>query len=361
MTYDRSQFIAAPWEGLNDSLPSMLLPRNGFRQVTGWLINKGRLHPFPALNVFTGPPDGEAIQGAQTFTDVLGFLHTGVITKDHVYYLNNINNYQLQGATSPGFNGLTPFTSNQPFSTLVYLNRLFYANGIGLLNYLDGGAGVNIAGDTPSSCFFLGKLAGSLLQLYPQGAPLNVQWSGINNPFEWNAAIDPTAGQVTLPEVDDQIMGYTVQKGSGVILRSAGITIMTPTGNFLPRFSFNSFSDGPNGVGENFTLTLGTYGDVAVFVGEDDIYMFSSLQAQKIAGKSKRSIFADLANSSGNPWACIIGKFTIGFDYLAYWLNIPQNNNTTTSTWIFHFDDQTWVNIQLPYNGLKWMGSLTIS
>lgn len=360
MSYDKSNLISAPWGGLDNSSPSMLLPSNSFSQAVGWIINKGRLQPFPALNAFTTPPDGEVIQGAQSFTDVSGFVHTGVMTKDHVYYLNNLNNYVLQGNTSSG--GIfTPVTSNQAFSTITFLNRLFYANGTGLLNYLDGGSGVNVAGDVANSCFFLGKLSGSLLQLNIPGGPLTIQWSGVNNPLEWNSGVDITAGSIVIPEVEDSISGFAVQRGMGVVYRTTGITIMSPTGNFLPRFSLSSFNDGPKGVGVTYAQTLGNYGDVSVFVSEDDIYSFSSLQVQRIGSKAKKPIFSDLANASGNPWGVIIGKMTIGLDYLSYWLNIPQNNNTSTSTWVYRFDDQTWANEQLPYNGVRWMGELAIA
>lgn len=370
MSYDKSNLITAPWGGVDLSSPSMLLPSNSFKQSAGWILNKGRLQPLPSLNAFTTPPDGEAIQGAQSFTDVLGFVHTGVFTKDHVYYLNNSSNYQLQGNTSGGGGGFGSPGSNQTFATITFLNRLFYANGFGVLNYLDGGAGVNVAGDVTTSCLVLGKLSSSLIMLAlasgsgfggGQVQPLSLSWSGINNPFEWDPTIDITAGSITLSEVEDQIQGYSVQRGSGVIFRSTGITIMSPSGNFLPRFQFASFSDGPRGIGESFQDTLASYGDVSAFVGEDDIYTFTSLQAQKIGGKAKKAIFTDLAAASNLPWACIVGKLTIGFDYLSYWLNIPQNNNTSTSTWIFRFDDQTWMNAQLPYNGVRWMGEVAIA
>lgn len=358
MSYDRSLLINAPWKGWDQSLPSVLLPPTSFKKITGWLINKGRLQQFPNLAAFTGPPDGEVIQGASTFMDVLGFLHTGVLTKDHVYYLNNTNTYTLLGSTSS--------PSNESFVMEVFLNKLFYTNGRGFLNFLDGSNSINVAGDVPGAAFVIGKLASSLIlaNTFENGGfnPTLVRWSAVNNGSEWNSATDPTAGSAQVPEIEDQINGFANQDGQGVLFRSKGITIMSPTGSLAPRFTFSSFSAGPAGIGENYPYTLGNYGDASIFVAENDIFMMKGLsQPVPIGGGSKKKIFQDLAVATGDPWACFLGALGVGIDYLAYWLNIPQSDNSLTSTWIFHLDDQTWVNEQLPYGGNRWMGNIAVS
>lgn len=359
MSYDRSNIITAPWGGWDESSPSLLLPPASFKRLQGFLFNKQRLQNFPNLPTFPTPPDGEVIQGGGTFSDTLGFLHSGVMTKDHVYYLNESGVYTLQGnTTAPSIN---------TFETENFLNRLFYVNGAGSLNYLDGGQGINGAGDVPGTSFFIGKLAASLLLLNTVEAgvtaPLNVRWCAINNPLEWDSTVDPTAGVATIPEAEDQIYGFANQKGLGVIYRSQGITIMIPTGTNAPRFSFSNFSTGLSGIGCRYPYTLDSYGFMSMFVSEDDIYMMSSLSDPvPVAGKAKKQIFSDLSNATGNPWATFVGKLGPGIDYLSYWLNIPQGTSENySSTWIYHLNSQTWVNEQLPYGAVRWMGNVAIA
>lgn len=355
MTYDRSRFISAPWEGWKDDLPSMLSSAKSFRQITGWLLNKGRVLSFPSTPAFTGPPNGEAISGADTFEDLLANIHTGILTKDRAYYLNAAG-YLDQGAITP--------SSNLAFDVEVYLNRMFFVNGVGTLQWLDGSQGIQNNSDAPGTAFFLSKLAGSLFMLNlfenSQRFPISVRWSAVNNHLEWNIAIDPTAGSAIIPEVEDEITGVNVMYGNMVIYRSHGISILTPTGGF-PRFSISSFENGPQGVGVFYDYTLGNYGPESVFAAEDDMYYFSMSSPQPIGGKAKKSIFKDLVACSSVPWACLLGALGPGIDYKAYWLNIPLTNNTITSTWVFHFDDQTWVNEQLPFGGTKWMGNIAVS
>jgi hypothetical protein len=331
------------------------LPHNSFRQITGWLLNKGRIQSFPNFVSFSNPPNGEVIAGAITFEDLLTTFHTGVLTKDKAYYLTGAG-YLDQGVITP--------SSNQPFSVEVFLNRMFFVNGVGKLSWLDGSQGIQNNSDIPGTGFFLSKLGGSLfvLNLFEnsQRFPISGRFSAINNHLEWDATIDPTAGSFLIPEIEDEITGVAVIRGNMAIYRSRGISILTITGG-VPRFAITNFNTGPNGVGVFYEYTLANYGDVSIFASEDDIYLFSLSTPDKIGGPAKKSIYADLANASSRPWACQIGQLGPGIDYRTYWLSIPLNNNAITSTWIFHFDDQSWVNEQLPYGGLNWMGSVAVS
>jgi hypothetical protein len=358
MSYDKSRFITAPWKGWDNSAPAMILPHSSFKQITGWLINKGRVQSFPSFSTFPNPPDGLVPQGGGSFYDAAAAQHTAIITKHHVYFITNSGIYTLLGSTQSD--------SFTPFSTAVFLNKLFMANGqTGNLTYVDGtAAGVLTAGDVFGTCFFLGKVASSLvmLNLHESGQdfPLSVRWCAINNPLEWDATVNVTAGSALIPEVEDAITGFANQKGMGVIYRNQGITIMSPTGNLLPRFSFNSFESGPTGVGVNYPYTLGNFGDESCFAAVDDIYHFSLSEPTPIGGAAKKSIMADLDSASDTPHGVFLGALGQGVDYKAYWLSIPQSSNSITSTWIYHFDDQTWINEQFPYGKLYWMDRVAI-
>jgi hypothetical protein len=357
MTYDRSRLIIPPWGGWNDSMPSPWLPHNSFKTITGWLFNKGRIQSYPNYVAFSNPPNGEAWAGAATFEDQLGNPHTGVLTKDKAYYLNQAG-YVEQGTITPA--------SNQPFSVEVFLNRMFFVNGAprSTLAWLDGSQGILNNSDIPGTGFFLSKLNGSLfvLNLFEsnQRFPISGRFSAINNHLEWNLAVDPTAGSFIIPEVEDEIAGVAVIRDNMAIYRTRGISILSSTGG-SPRFSITNFNTGVSGVGVFYEYTLANYGDVSIFASEDDIYLFSLSTPDKIGGNAKTSIFKDLNNTSGRPWACQTGQIGGGIDYRAYWLSIPLNNNTISSVWVFHFDDKSWVNEQLPYGALNWMGNVAVS
>ena len=69
--------------------------------------------------------------------------------------------------------------------------------------------------------------------------------------------------------------------------------------------------------------------------------MFDGTNLVKIAGgKTKKSIFADLANAQGDVVrGFVIPAFGPSFDFASYWLSIPGPN----VTWIFSFEEQCWV------------------
>lgn len=355
--YDKSQLIGPPWGGWDESGPSIWLPKNSFKQAQGWLINKQKLQSFPLLSTFPSPPDGNAWQGAVTFQDVVGSYHTVVVTKDHVFFVNADGTYTSLGTTESN--------SFQEFSLEVFLNKVFFANGnAGHVMFVDGSNFLGDAGDVPGTCLYIGKLDSSLILLNllesSKPFPLSVRWSGVNNPTEWDATVDVTAGSNIISEAEDSITGFANQKGQGVIYRKQGITIMSPTGQLFPRFSFNSFESGPTGVGNNFPGSLANFGDESVFAAEDDIYLFSLSTPQPIGTKSKKSIYKDLNNQINNPHAMMVGSLGSGIDYKSYWLGIPLIGGIT-SLWIYHFDSQSWMNEQFPTGDLTWMGKVATS
>lgn len=351
------EIISQPWSGWVDAQPAITLPPSSFKQITNWIINKGRIQSAPKANVFVGPPNGENMLGAKTFLDVLAFFHTIVLTKDQAYYLSSPSVYTVAGpAFSPAI--------DSPFAVDVMLNKVFFANGGQFVSYVDGGAGVTIAGDVPGSCFFLGKLAAHLVLAYTvepdavgnlQGYPSRVRWSKSGDPFSW---FDFTAGFIDISDVEDSLTGFANLGFAGFLFRSNGITVMTPTGVSTAPFRFDNFSIGPSGIGCYYPYSLATYGNFCMFVAQDDIYYFDSSGPQRVGGTAKKSIFKDIFTRSGRVNAFIVGSLGNGVDYLSYWLCLPQTNNTTTVVWIYHFDDGTWVRETFPFGQITFLGDL---
>ncbi len=357
--YDK-QIISQPWSGWVDAQPALTLPPSSFKKITNWVINKGRIQSCPKANAFVGPPNGENILGGRTFIDVLSTLHTLILTKDQAYFLNNTNNYTLAGA---------PFSppSALPFALDVMLNKVFFANGGQNVSYVDGSNLVTIAGDVPGSCYYLGKLAAHLIMAFTvepdathtsaQGFPNRVRWSKSGDPLSW---FDFTAGFEDIADVEDQLTGFANLGYAGFLFRNNGITVMSPTGVGSAPFRFDNFSIGPTGIGCSIPYSLASYGNFCMFMGLDDIYYFDSSGPQRVGGTAKKSIFKDLFSRSGTVSAFITGSLGKGIDYLAYWLCIPQTNNTRTSVWIYHFDDGTWVNESFPFGRITFLGDLAI-
>lgn len=377
--------ISPPWGGWNDSMPPNIASMNSFSQITNWLINKGRIFSFPNRAAF--PPSGIVqpgglsypFLGLRSFQDGLGNYHTAGFVAGYAMYFDVVgNDWAAQVWVDASGNNrlqMTPVSYN-PYSTEIVFNKLFFSNGGPPLSYMDGGLGSFVAGDVPGSCYFLGKLAGHLMMINTIEPVLNVpgstaytgrvRWSMENNPLVWvtnpvTGIQEFTAGSVDLTDVEDQLTGWATINSIGYAFRNSGITTFTPTGVAANPFQIENFSIGPAGVGNMFPYCLAVYGTRCVFPAEDDIYMFDGTAPTPIGGAAKRSIYPDLVNASGQCIAFIIGRLFSGVDYLSYWLLCPQQNNSFTSAWIYHFDDGTWVNEQLNFGGVTAANTVAIS
>lgn len=352
--------ISAPWLGWKDDLPAMLSPSNSFKQITNAIITKGRLYAFPTFSSSRSllPPDGNQIMLIKSFLDILGNWHTAFVTTQNIYYSNGDSTFNLLGALPNVLQTSFPLTSQ------VLLNKLWFGGPYNLsLTWLDGSATV-FTGLT-DGFWYSGKLANRLIianTIEPQNTvagslnfPYRVRWSKNGDPSNWT---DISSGANDLAETEDGITGFVTLDQVGYIFRTFGITTMTPTGNFQLPFVFDNFSTSEEGLGNSIPGSLASFGVMACFVGPDDIYsMFPASYPNRIGGAAKKSIFKDLSSAIGPVTAAIIPSLVPGIDYLSYWLGIPVANNTT-SIWIYHFDDNTWVNEQLPFGALQFIRSI---
>lgn len=351
--------ISAPWQGWYDQFPSLVLPQNSMKQITGWLLKEGRIQSMFKRNAFAGPPNGEVIAGARTFLDGLANLHTLILTQDQAYFLNQTTVYTPIGAAfSP--------VSSAPFAVEVIVNRVYFANGGQKVSYVDGSNNLKVAGDVPGTCLYLGKLASHLIlcnTIEPETGlgstpyPARVRWSASGNP---NNFTDFSSGVNDIPDIEDQISGYATIGQNGFVFRTNGITVMSPTGIVLAPFSFENFSIGPSGVGNAYPYSLAVYGAFACFVGTDDIYYFDSGAPQRIGSKAKKAIFKDITQRTGFVQGHIIGDLAAGAQYLTYWLTIPQAGDIS-KVWVYHFDDQSWIQDQVPLGRVACLENIAIA
>jgi len=351
----------ADWKGWDNSAPSILLEPNSFKRITNWLINKGRLYPFPKLGDFPSlPGNNPTVLGMRTFQDALGNFHTLFLNSDQPFYLNPDGTYNP--LLDVNGNGFSP-KSSAFYSIEVYLNQAFFANGGPKLAYVQGDQGFYTAGNVPGTCFFLGKLASHLMMintiepvagtLGSMNFPARVRWSASGNPLEWDLSVDLTAGAEDIADVEDQLTGWATIGSNGYAFRNNGITVFSPTGIGTAPFYIENFSIGPQGVGCSIPYTLAIYGPFCAFVALNDIYLFDGGAPIPIGGKAKRSIFRDIYSSVKPVSAYMMGTLLGGTDFLSYWISCPQTEDTT-SMWIYHFDSQTWVNETFPFGALSY-------
>lgn len=356
----RKPQIGPPWGGWLDGLPSISAKPSSFKQITNFLIQRGRIQSLFAFNNLAPTLIGDPVLRMRSFLDAAGSWHTVALTASDFEVLSAGGAWV--SITSP----LLPFTppATFPWTVEIFNNQLFFCAGPQTLMFWTGGntsviGNLNIpptfatdflvAGDVPGGCLFLGKLASRLIMLNTfenqWQFPRRVRWCGINNPTEWNILIDPSAGATDIPEVEDQITGWSVAYNVGYIYRNHGITSMTPTGNPSIPFLIQNYESGPKGVGVYTPGTLASYGSTSAFRAEDDIYLFEGGQISAIGTVAKKSILNDIESSTGQINSVIVGQIVPGIDYLAYWVLCPQPNGNTL-IWIYHFDDQTWMRAQ---------------
>lgn len=357
--------VISGWKGWDNSAPSLLLEPSSFKQITNWLINKGRLYPFPKLLNFPQlPGNNPTVLGMRTFQDALGNFHTVFLNSNQPFYLNPDGTYNP--LLDPSGNLFNP-TSSIFFSTEIFLNNLLFANGGAPLSYVQGDQNFFTAGNVPGTCFFLGKLASHLMMINtiePTISTLGsmnftnrVRWSASGDFTQWDETVDLTAGAVDISDVEDQLTGWATIGQTGFAFRNNGITTFSPTGVGTSPFDIENFSIGPQGVGCSVPYTLAVYGFMCAFVALDDIYVFDGSTPQRIGGKAKKSIFRDIYASTAPVSAFMLGTLLGGTDFLSYWLCCPQAGGVT-SVWIYHFDSQSWVNVQLPFSDLKVLANI---
>jgi len=348
--YRKAQ-IAPPWAGWLDGLPSVATKPNSFRQITNWILDKGRIYSPFAFNQAGQLATTSPILRLRSFEDVNGGWHSIALSAVDIEAL--LPAFGGWTAIPTGGSPLLPFNppAAVPWAVEIYQNTMFFSAGPQTLMQTIGDNSLSIVGDVPGGCLFLGKLASRLIMLNTFENqiqnPRRVRWCGINNPAEWNFILDPSAGALDIPEVEDQISGWAVSYNVGVIFRKFGITLMTPTGNPSIPFLIQSFSNGVKGVGVYTPYTLASWGPTSAFRGENDIYTFDGSQLNSIGASAKKSILVDIENATGQVSATMIGQIAPGIDYLTYWLLCPQAGGNT-NIWIYHFDDQSWLKVQAP-------------
>lgn len=358
--------IFGPFEGVVDNMPAPNKAPNAFDSMVNFLCRKGRLQSRPAFTAFGNPPDGAIVRNALTYQDILDNFHSLVLTTKTAYALTAGPTFnKLPQPASIGGNGSDLSGTGLPYGLAAINDRIYFSNGSVALLYTDGSANLQKTIDAPGSAYFLGVLGNHALMINTVEPAPNIAGS-INYPnrIRWSASGDPNTwtgfGTGFADQLDNfgRFTGYATLGRNGYFYRERGITVGAATGDGTAPFDFEPFSNNIDGVGNAFDYSLGVYGNLSVFVARNDIYTFDGSNLNPIGGKAKKSIFADLALSSGDVvTGTIVPNLGPNFDCLSYWLSIPGPN----SIWVYLFDDGTWQPITSGAGRMTFIGSLAVS
>ena len=382
-----------PWKGIADR-PGPYVPDRSWNDLLNIWPYFGRMITRPRLNDYSQSPDGATIWNLIPFLDVLGNLHDLVLTTRNAYMITpgvtgatwngplllpawdstityvandmvslsgityvalaastNINPVGNPGTWAP----LDPNvnTTALPFANAIAQGRVYFSNGSAPGMYSDGETTLKSM-KHPGSFRGVGVLADHLITVdttepapgisLSHRFPYRVRWSASGDPTSWVEQAGSSAGHVDLLEVPETISGYCTLVRTGFVAHTHGWTMMTPTGLGSRPFQFDTVSHAPKGVGVYYPQTLDVYGTIAVFVSEQDVYLFDGSSFTAIGGDAKPWIFADIQRAAADQIrGQIVARFNTRFAWLSYWLSMPSSRDDQQPvTWIYAWDSQSW-------------------
>ena len=135
----------------------------------------------------------------------------------------------------------------------------------------------------------------------PPAKANRINWSSPDGFTTWDPSIDRTAGFNVLADVQDYISAIFTMGNVGYVLRSQGLTQMSPTGVGIQPFDFTPLWSSEWGIGCTMPGSFAQYGPMAIWANDTNIYAFTGGGApQAITGAAKKAIYQDLAGAVNN-------------------------------------------------------------
>jgi hypothetical protein len=368
-----------PWGGVASDAAPMDIAPSQFIQADGVIIKNGVLN-------------------AACLDNVIGGFHPNVLLalifniNDSIYFLDFSGN--IYGPIAGNQNNLAPDTTVVIASNVDCINAscVQVINSIAYI-FNRGGTipGVYVFDPSiPSLVLGSDYVAGlycctvdqyliTANSVQPTDAPAlktgRVSWSGPDEYITWDPSIDRTAGYNVLTDVSDYISAVFAMGNIAYVLRSQGLTQMTPTGVGIAPFDFTSLWASDHGVGCTFPETFAQYGYIAIWMNDSDIFVFSGSGApQGITGAAKDDIYSDIIaddqQSFGTNVVVFVGgcihnntitissqtiynaytvtpnlEYSLFIVTLNYLGTAPYTTSYTIVNWIYSFKDKTWTRI----------------
>lgn len=188
----------------------------------------------------------------------------------------------------------------------------------------------------------------------PPIKPNRINWSAPDSFTTWDPAANRLAGFDVLQDVQDQITGIFTMGNVGYVLRSQGLTQLTPTGIAIQPFNFTPMWTSAYGIGCTYPKTFSQYGPTAIWANDNNIYAFGGGMPQEITGTAKNAIYSDINANKNSPFNAtyVSGCFantSVDNDTpeLVYILCVASVTGTETTaasviTWEYNIKRQTW-------------------
>lgn len=265
---------------------------------------------------------------------------------------------EVQYSIDNGSTWQTPFSKTTSTSgNPSYPNLQFLVNGLTNLNTLQiravASASVNPGGNASVNCTISTSAAsvnsgGSTVATITE-YPYQMAWSApLGNyaqfsPLDSNSLVTG-AGFNNLPDVEDFITGYFNVGPTGYIIRSQGITEVSPLSNGINPFDFNHLWASHKGIGSIYSDTVSQYGSIGAFFAETGVYTIGYDGINDITGKARTAIFNDLIIKYGAKFICGgLGPVLINGDsFLVYCLAVYNSVNQNAILYLYRFDTQEW-------------------
>jgi hypothetical protein len=360
MSYQQKPY-PGPYGGIVDDVPRPYKSPADFDDILNFFVREGRLQSRPRLNTFGNPPDTAVLRNMITYQDVLNNYHTLALTTQTAYALSAGPTYNI--LTVPG--GLSLAGTALPYGWAIVNGKVFFSNGSTDVLYADGSNSLQQTVDVPGAARFMCVMASHLLLGYttePRPGQTNstqfqqrVRWSKSGDPTTWTTS---SAGFNDLLDIPDGMTGLVALGRNGYVFRKNGVTTISPIGPANAPFIFDNISISPVGVGNAYPYSLASFGSWAVFVSQDDVYLFDGGTFTPIGGGSRKKIFADLANASGDQVVgFIVPSLGVNYPFLSYWLSIPGVN----ISWVFYRVTGKWVRFSSSAGRLTCLAQVAVS
>lgn len=182
-----------------------------------------------------------------------------------------------------------------------------------------------------------------------QEFPYQFAWSaatqqyGQFDPLDANGLVTG-AGDNNLPDVEDTITGYFNIGPTGYILRSQGITEVSPLNSGVDPFDFNHLWASHKGIGTIYPTSVAQYGSIGAFLSDTGMYTLGYEGINIIDNKAKSAIYGELIfGDSANILAAGAGPLQIdGENFLAYAIAAQNPTTHLVTIYIFNFNTKEW-------------------
>jgi len=369
-----------PFEGMDVSTPAQFVSRQAAPSINNFVLRQNyiqsrfRFQPFPGISPTNGEITGLGL-GLDTRTSYTVsywlYAHVGSAGIGQNPTLQSLHGdlWQNEGSLGAASTFIWDWINTAGYigGSIVPTAGMAFVDGSQHVYFISGpGAGIVDLTQGQYGANFLMELAQFLIiantieggqniqqRVRWSAGPHIDQWSGNPTSSSGTPAINNAWGFVDLLDASDIITGTLSLGNVGYILRTNGITQVTPTGNGLQPFDFNHLWASQLGIGQVFPNTRAQYGALAILISEDNVYNLTINSISTVGDKVIDQIIYDIAQYNPdfypytqNIYASISPRDAANYRYLVYKLFIGAFN-VPTIVWTYDLHNRNWVREEL--------------